>query len=332
MNCPSILQLTTTDLASDRALRTHVEDCLRCQALLRAWQADPLDVEEVAEDDRMPTLNWTPRADPGAAPVIGAIQTINAPRHDVYLLGLVVDLTETQATVFPISTDVHQAGDWDVILDEDQLGYPAMVEAWNAVDLLAEQLIEQVATADPEPFIALYDSSLSGAEAPTGIWQGPSLDISDDPRHLFREYERERVRPYAEPARVVTMGETLGEILYSIRSERALEHDELAIAAGIEPLCVTSLEEGRLDIRSSISVKDFGRLLWQLDVAPSEEFYGRVEEAVFVGDRHVEHQTLARGRKLQLIRRGRAKPDEEDKRARARAWVEKLRAELAASR
>lgn len=328
MSCPSILELTTTDLAADQALRRHVESCVRCQVLLRAWDSEAVQDDELVELDVSADLTWKPRADPASAPALGAIHTVSAPTEDTYLLALVCDLSNEQATVFPISTEAHQAGDWDVILDTDVLGYVAMVEAWNPIDVLVEQLEEQLATTDPDPYLDLYDRALAGKEVPLDVPDGPPLDTEDDPRHLFREYERERVRPYAEAARVVGLGDSLGEIIQVVRGERERDPEDLATAAGIDIEDVTRLEENRLDLAGGFAVKSFASLISELEIPVSEAFFARVENAVYDSDRSVAADKEAVYGRFQLIRKRRQRGPDDKRRQRAKAWVERLREEM----
>jgi transcriptional regulator with XRE-family HTH domain len=332
MNCPSILELTTPRLSA--ATRQHVADCLRCQALLAAWEADPATDEPELDVTDVELPVWRPRADPRSPAAAGAVHTVAAPAQDVFLLGLVIDHDDQQATVMPLNTEVHWAADWDVLLDDDVLGYPVMVEAWNPVDVLTEQLIDQVAVVEQaELFVELYERSLASADAPEGLPDGPRIDSEDDPRLLFREHERERVRPYGEPARVINMGESLGQLLRAVREERGRAAEELAGAAGLELVALKRIEEDREDLQGGLSIKGFRSLLAELELPASEVFLGYVEEAAFLNDRHVvtEHAVVyARRRQRTSVRQDRG--SEAERRARAKAWVERLRQELAAGR
>lgn len=331
MNCPSILELTTAPLSD--ATRQHVADCLRCQALLAAWEGDPVTDEPLdVPDVELPV--WRPRADPRSPAAVGAVHTVAAPGQDVFLLGLLIDHDDQQATVMPLSTEVHWAADWDVLLDEDVLGYRVMVEAWNPVDVLAEQVTEQLAVVEQsELFVELYERSLAGTDAPTGLADGPRIDSKDDPRLLFREHERQRVRSYGEPARVINMGESLGQVMQAMREERGTAAEEVAGAIGLEVNTLIRIEEDREDLQSGVSLKGFKSLLAELELPASEAFLGYVEEAAFRNDRHgAEEQAAVYARRRQRARVRQDRGSEAERRARAKAWVERLRQELGAGR
>jgi transcriptional regulator with XRE-family HTH domain len=328
MTCPSILELTTLPLSD--TTHEHVAGCLRCQALLAAWEADTTEdgPQFGAVDVEIPC--WTPRADPRAEVQIGAVHTVGLSDRDVFLLGLVVDYDETQATVMPLSDEVRWAADWDVLLDEDVLGYFVMVEAWNPIDVLVEQLAEQLAVVERAGrFVELYDRSLSGDAAPENLCDGPPIDSDDDLRLLFRDHERERVRPYGEPARVINMGESLGQVLQGVRDERGRTAEDLASAAGLEVAVLQRLEDDREDLRARVSIKQFKALVAQLDLPVSDAFLGYVEEAACRNDREgVDQQAVVHARRRRHTRLRQPQAPEAERRERAKAWVAKLRREL----
>jgi transcriptional regulator with XRE-family HTH domain len=331
MICPSILELTTSPLSA--AMRQHVAECLRCKALLAAWDADPItdDTELDVPDVEFP--RWRPRTDPRSPAAVGAIHTVAVPGYDVFLVGLVVDHDDQQATVMPLSTEAHSAADWDVLLDDNVLGYRVMVEAWNPVDVLSEQLIDQIAVVEQRDlFVELYKRSLAGADAPDGLADGPPIDSEDDPRVLFREHETERVRAYGEPARAIGMGETLGEVLRAAREAQGRTAEELAGTVGLKLVALKRIEEDREDLQASIPLKGFASLLAELELPTSEAFLGYVEEAAFRNDRHaIAEQTSVYARRRKGVRVRPNRRSESERRARAKAWVERLRHALAGS-
>jgi transcriptional regulator with XRE-family HTH domain len=332
MNCPSILELTTP--LRSAATRQHLNGCLRCQALRAAWEADPVSDEAELDVEGVELPVWRPRADPRSPVAVGAVHAVAAPGQDLFLLALVIDHDDQQATVMPLSTEVHWAADWDVLLDENVLGYPVMVEAWYPVDVLAEQLTEQLAVLEQiELFVDLYDRSLAGTHSPLDFPEGPPITSEDDPRLLFREQERKRIRPYGEPARVINMGESLGQVLVAVREERGRAAEEVAGAVGLELPSLKRIEEDREDLRAGVSLTIFRSLLSELELPVSEAFLGYVEEAAFLNDRGgVEEQGAVYARRRQRARPRRDRGSEAERRARAKAWVDLLQQELAAGR
>jgi len=330
MNCPSILELTIPPHSA--ATRQHVDGCLRCQALLAAWEGAPVNDEPGFDVAEVELPAWRPPADPSSPVAVGAVHTVAAPGQDIFLLGLVIDYDSQQATVMPLTTEVHWAADWDVLLDENVLGYQVMVEAWHPVDVLAEQLTEQLAVVEePELFVELYERSLAGTDGPTSLPGGPLIDSEDDPRLFFREQERERVRAYVEPARVINMAESLGQVLRAMREELGRAPEEVADAAGLELAALRRIEEDREDLRRGVSLKGFKGLLAELEVPTSDAFLGYVEEAAFRNDREgIQEQAAVYARRRQRARLRQNRGSEAERRARARAWVERLQQELAA--
>jgi transcriptional regulator with XRE-family HTH domain len=328
MSCPSILELTSPPLSA--TTRRHVSGCLRCRALLAAWEADSVQDESDFDAAEVEIPRWRPRADPRMEVKIGAVHTVGLSDRDVFLLGMVVDHDETQATVMPLSDEIRWAADWDVLLDADVLGYSTMVEAWNPIDVLVEQLVEQLAVIDqPGLFIELYDTALSGDEAQENLPDGPPIVDDDDPRLLFREHERDRVRPYGEPARVINMGESLGQVLQGVRNERGMTANDLATAAGLEMPVIQRLEDDREDLRAGISIKQFKALVAQLDLPVSNAFLGYVEEAACRNDwEGADQQSTVYARRRRSMRLRRTQAPEAERRERAKAWVAQLRQEL----
>ncbi len=269
MKCPSILDLTSAEPCSDPHLRAHIKSCPRCRALRRAWHSLPNDAAEFPPEElpEMLASNWTPRAEPRAVALPGAIYTVSAPGEDIFLLGLVVDLGKEQATIFPLSLETHCAGDWDVLLAPAVLGYSAIIEAWNQIDVLAEQLREQlVLVPDAESIIELYDRALVGEPAPPELPQGPPVSSEGDPRRVFRDRERQRVRPYAELARRMNAAPTMGALLRQARVEQGRKETELAVAIGLDASELRRLEEDQEDLRARIPIKRFADLLDELRV------------------------------------------------------------------
>jgi hypothetical protein len=334
MKCPSILDLTSAESCSDPHLRAHIKNCPRCRALRCAWHSLPNDAAEFPAEElpKLSISSWTPRANPAAAALSGAIHTVSTPGEDIFLLGLIVDLGEEQATIFPLSLETNCAGDWDILLAPAVLGYPAIIEAWNQIDVLAEQLREQLALVpDAESVIDLYDRALVGEPAPPELPQGPPLSSGDDPRHAFREREHQRVRPYAEPARRMNAAATMGALLRQARVEQGRKEAEVAVAIGLEASELRRLEEDQEDLRARIPINRFADLLDELEFLPSRALFRYVEEAAFANDREPGEEagkTPTYARRRTGVRAGRQPAPEDERRRRAHEWVAQLAAEL----
>jgi transcriptional regulator with XRE-family HTH domain len=352
MNCPSLLELTSADLERKPQLAEHLEKCERCRALFAAWQREPLTDDTEPQGVPEAPLVWAPRSNPDAGAGVGAIHAVAAPGLDLYLLAFVVDLDDEQATIFPISDETHWAGDWDVIVDDELLGYPVLVEAWNTCEVARAQLREPLAVAaDPlrESLLALYDRALAGEPAGDEVLQGPPLEHPSDPRHLFRERERERIARYNrqllgdedeednEPADVAeqardperVLAQTLGEFVRGVREARGRELREIADEVDFAPASLARLERDEEDLRAHIPVASFIRLLSKLDIEPSDELYALTEQAATDNDRTpaAQRAPIAARRRSGLRARA-AQAPEPVRRARAREYIEQLRARL----
>ena len=329
MTCPSIFELTNADLALRQDLATHVRGCARCAGILAAWHAAPLaDAGDEAVAFDVTQSAWRPRATPDAPVAVGAIHAIAAPDLDLLLLAVVIDLDDELATLFPLTDEVHMAGDWDVIVDDDLLGYPVVIEAWNTVEVPREQIRERLAvTGDglQADLLDLYDRSLVGEASPDKIPQGPPLDRDDDPRHAFREQERERVARYAQPFE--PMG--FGAMVKAARETRGIAVAELAERSELRPAVLQQLEADSVDLLEQVPVSMLARLLRELDVEPSEMLYSGLEDAA-TANLATQAAAPALARRRQGVRTARGQAPEAERRERARGYVEQIRARLEA--
>ena len=352
MNCPSLLELTSAHLERESPLAEHLEKCERCRALLVAWRREPL--TDHAEPQAIPEAPpvWAPRSIPDAGAAVGAIHAVAAPGLDLYMLAFIVDLDDEQATLFPISDETRWAGDWDVIVDDELLGYPVLVEAWNTCEVARVQLRDQLATAAQplrESLLALYDRALAGEE-PAGdeVLQGSSIERPSDPRHRFRERERERIGRYSrqllgdeeeednEPGDVAeqvapnrALARTLGELVRGVREASGRKLREVADEVDLAPASLARLERDEEDLRAHVPVASFIRLLRELDVQPSDELYAATEQAATDNDRTPPaQQTAIAARRRSGLRARATQAPEPERRARAREYIEQLRARL----
>ncbi|MGI8549443.1 MAG: hypothetical protein ACR2PL_01415 [Dehalococcoidia bacterium] len=100
--------------------------------------------------------------------------------------------------VAPTSLDLAYASDCDLLVPEEEspLGYPFMIEVWNEVQVLQEQLGRYLGTL-PQPFkryLGLLHEAQFGIEvdlSPLIPHIGPPITHRDDPRFAFQEDEHE---------------------------------------------------------------------------------------------------------------------------------------------
>lgn len=327
--CPSLYELTSGSFDEDEDLRAHVADCVRCSALLKAWGtgAEP-DEEDLGADGGwdLPAgaLRFETAENLDAPPVAGAVHAAWAPGRDTFLIALVVAMDEVSASVLPVSRETWAASDEDVLLAEEVLGYPAMAERWNRIDILLEQVAERLADPSSQTMALVEAKSWT---SPTST--GPRIASDNDPRLGFREDERERAAFYAEPSRRLGVAETFSGVVKLRRAEKQRELEEVAAAVDLPPLKLEQLEGGTLDLYAEVPVPALGRLVDHLELQPSRRLYALVEEAAFRTHSSAGYGDvrMAARRRAGSRTRRRQQP-EEVRRLQARQYAEALRGRL----
>jgi hypothetical protein len=248
------------------------------------------------------------------------------------LAAVVMDVNEREALIVPVSPETHMAGDADVLIDATVLAYPAMIEMWNHVQVLTEQLAEQVGMLAPElvgRVDAALDAVLESEPLPGSLTQGVPVLSGDDPRQLFRDREAERARKFVEPWRLLNTGETLGEIVTARRAERDLTVDDLSSDVDLDSEVLTRLEADREDLRAAVAISSLASLVERLKLHPSRRLADLVERAVFDNDRQAVVETEpVRARRRAGRRSGGRPPSEELRTEHARDYTERLLARL----
>lgn len=318
--CPSLADLLST-ADTNPALRDHLAACARCRALrANALAAEPA-VDDLATAFPPPTL--------GGRQIgtlrLGHVCSIAFGDLDEYLMAVVLEADDVDATVAPLSDETAMATDWDLLLDAAVLGYPAMAEVSNHGAVLAEQVHEIVAHL-PESAVAqlevLYEAALDSRPAPAGLPTGVPVIADADPRLLFQDSERERVRAFWQPAQLLSQVETFGELVRAERDQRGVDPAELADLLD-EPGWLDRLEADELDLDAKLSVRLLLRLLDQLKISVHEG------TARLVGGAVAKTCQPPAGKALQLARRrtgrrARTGPSREERQATAQRYVETL--------
>jgi hypothetical protein len=208
-DCPSIDELADFTKTGDAAVDRHVASCRRCRAVLRLLD----EREQVAADAprarELPQASLPHREPPGGGVTFGDVCVIDTDVNDGTLLVAVVlagvDGTPETVEVAPISTEIANATEWDLLLapEDGPLGYLAMAELWNHGTVLADQLVERfgLLAADGQHRLhAMYEALLADEEPPGDVPSGVPVVADDDPRAIFQEEEAERVRAFWKPA------------------------------------------------------------------------------------------------------------------------------------
>jgi hypothetical protein len=207
--CPSIDELADLVNAGDVATERHVAACRRCRALLRLFdQRERVTANELSARE-LPPASLPDRAPPEGDLRFGEVCVIDADVSDGTLMVAVVlaraDGPLETLEVAPISTEVANANEWDLLLtpEDGPLGYSAMAELWNHGTVLTDQVVERfglLAVDGQQRLNALYDALLSEGEPSTDVPRGLPVVVDADPRAIFQEEEAERARPFWHPA------------------------------------------------------------------------------------------------------------------------------------
>lgn len=327
-DCPSIYELTDSVYLPPQ-LAAHVSGCARCRALRAAWEAESISNDDLDLDD-LPEAVWPHQVyfDQGAEPTPGAVHSIWGPESGELLVAVIVYADDEEALVIPISPDVQLAGDWDVLLDEPALPYPAVAQVWNHLHILREQCMEQLARLSSSLAAGLaqaLDAFLTAARLSHQLRQGPALLTSDDPRHMFRDGEAARVREFTEPWRLLYAASTLGGVLRGRRDDCELALNDLSEELDLATEKLTRLEDDQEDLYSRVPVPDMERLVRRLSLPPSKRLANLVGVAVYENVRGTPALGLVRARRRRGVRSAAGPhPDDAARRAAAEAYVGRL--------
>lgn len=256
----------------------------------------------------VPRVEWPHpvHAEIEADPVPGALHSIWGPETGELLLAGVLEADEREALVVPLSIDVELAGDWDVLLEKGVVPYAAMLEIWNHLHVLREQLMEQVAQLEDDwgrLLTQTYANFMAGDELPSGLNQGPALLTDADPRQTFRDEEAARARHFSEQWRILYSSDSLGGVLRGRREEREMELSALSEDVDIPPAALSRIEEDREDLYTDLARSKLERLLKRTGLPPSARLVDLVHQAVFDNARQAPPEMeVARARRRRGVR------------------------------
>ncbi len=258
--CPSIAELADHLARREPAVAAHLETCRRCRAVVRLLGErgrEPL--PEIGQRELSPAS--LPRREEPTERYFGEVCIAEGEQTEGALLVCVALSWDEEAdaetvVVAPISPEVENASDSDLILEADEpLGYPAIVEVWNHGTLLGDQIVERLGVLDEETrrsLDALYEAVLNGEGSPAGAPVGVEIVSDDDPRAVFQEEESERAsgfwwpaaRLYAErPAEQPSLGRMLREWL----AEQGYDERDYARELGWRPGEIADLVNDAFD-------------------------------------------------------------------------------------
>ncbi len=295
--CPSLAELFAADDDLGDELRQHIGSCRRCQALRRRLRTS--EVEVAAE----PLAKKPLRRELDPQPALGSVYAIHGPLSDEYLLGALVDWDEEEAVVVPVSDDVRYATNWDLLLDEQLLGYRAMAEVWNQGTVLVEQLDEKIGELGEwaSALEALYTAAREGTDLTTPLPVGPAVLSAIDPRNAFHDQEGERTAVYWQPANLLAGVENVFELVRLQREELEIEPETLG---GVDANTLEQLEAGKVDIGNEVPAAVFANLLRRLELSASR----RLEQLIAAAALATYREPLETRPALARKRRGMRKP------------------------
>ena len=237
--CPALIDLTASELGPE--IEAHLAICRRCRAL-RAT----LPIQEGAS---APTFTPSSTREIRRRPSVGDVGLVTTFDDSDNLVVFVAAVRSGEAVVVPISDETRFATEWDLLIDENVLGYPAMAEAWNHGVVFVEQLSEALLSAPPgvgEQIRALVEATKSD-HVPSELPVGARVLSEDDPRLLFEEEEAENARRYWYPRMLLCDVATVGELVSRRQETLGLPDADLEQILG-EAAALAALREDRLKL------------------------------------------------------------------------------------
>lgn len=217
--CPALIDLTASELGPE--IEAHLATCRRCQALRAALPVQ----EGESSASATPASTRELRRRPSIGD-FGLVTTFDEPDN---LVVFVAAVRNGEAIVVPISDETRFATEWDLLIDENVLGYPAMAEAWNHGVVLVEQLSEALLSAPPavgSNILALVEATKSD-RLPSGLPVGVPVLSQEDPRLAFEEEEAEAARGHWYPRMLLAEASSVGELISRRQEELGLPDEEL---------------------------------------------------------------------------------------------------------
>lgn len=201
----------------------------------------------------------------------GTVTLVGGPAAGALMPVIAVALRDDTVTVVPVSHEINRATEWDLLLDADVLGYPAIAQAWNFGSVLAEQCREVFTVVDPEVYTGLqrlFAAAVAGEGVPANLPVGAPVLTADDPRLLSQDADAEVAHRFWEPALTLAGAATLGELVRHRREELAKADAELRHLSG-DCGWLPAFERDELDLRRALPARTLGALLRALGLRTS---------------------------------------------------------------
>jgi hypothetical protein len=257
--CPALLELLVDPPAPE--LAGHTSSCIRCRALVATVEQR---VQPTTHDERAPVES---HADTPA----GSVTLVQVPWGAELLSVIVLGEGDDGLTVVPVSPAVLMATEWDLLLPEALVGYPAVAQVWNQGLILPEQAVETVTQTAPETLQELkrlVEAARVSAEVPTGLAVGPRVFDPGDPRLLHQDAESERALAFWEPALALAGSLTLGQLVRHRREELGVSTQRIEALAQPHGW-LRDLEADTLDLPRALPATALAATMRALRVAAS---------------------------------------------------------------
>jgi hypothetical protein len=238
------------------------------------------------------------------SPQVGGVWTFWAPKSDEYLVGAVLDTGETDILLAPLLADTDWAGDADVALAKDVLGYGALALIWLVGRVLLEQAAEPVGILSEEQVQTLraaHEAWVQGT--PVANPAGPAIAGERDPRKDAQAARADDLRAYFEPWALLHLGDELGPVVRGRREELGIDLGTWSEELEVDARIWRAFEQAEADPDAMIPTKALRRALRSVDLLVSLRVVELAGESV---RRHYEapEQGVAKARRRRGARRG----------------------------
>jgi hypothetical protein len=273
--CPTLQDL----LEGGPEATAHARNCARCQGLLALSEAPPAEEAVATKTPEFETARLPERQRLAERAVGEVVALASRERADALLLATVLARTADDLQIVPISTEVGQATEWDLILEpaDAPLGYATIAEVWNHGRVHISQVVEShgaLSTSAAEMLLALY-TSLYAETPPAEAHTGSRVLSENDPRLLFQDAEAQRAHSFwseaEEGSRVASAESSLGARLLLWLEESGNDPSDLSRDAGwLESDVDLALRDSIDPMRASFDVDRIVDLLEQTDIEGEE--------------------------------------------------------------
>lgn len=257
--CPALAELLAQEPSA--VVAEHAQRCLRCGALLRSSE----------ERTELPAEQHVVPEPAQVRPQPGSIVLVAADASDELLPAVVLAVGEHAITIVPVTAEVVFATEWDLLLGDTALGYPAAAQVWNLGTVLSEQVVENAGYLDDRELTqleAVARAAVQSALPPSDAAVGAPVLSDDDPRLLVQDAEADAARPFWEPTLVLAGAATLGQVVRHRREELGVARAELERLADSEDW-LDALERDVLDLPRAVSSRSLAALMRRLGVGAS---------------------------------------------------------------